>query len=66
VIIETWKKKNTKQLVEQAVQQFGEPVIEKGDDQVIYKWIDLTAGHKFSSTLVVDEAKGTGVFNITR
>ena len=66
VIIETFKYKNTQQLILQATNQFGNATKINKDASTIYEWNKSTEKSKFTARLNVDETKDIGSMSIIR
>lgn len=66
VIIETFKEKNTKQLLQQASSQFGIPIENKSVPNKTYEWRRETSKSDTKAKLVMDKEQKKGILTVTK
>lgn len=64
IVIETFKERNTDQVVKQLTSQFGSPVETGETATTVYTWSRKLAVSEVKAVLVVDKKEGTGVLTV--
>lgn len=66
ITIETSKKKNTRQVITQATNQFGDPTEVKTNETTTYIWDVESQNKKFTAQLLVSVDQENGIMTITK